>query len=98
MRYLPILDELFSSDTIIFLVIGMALALFLGLRMKNKKKAVIGFGIFFVIYAVCEAVSNIHTNFFLEIILLFAGTVGFGGAIGFLVSLIINFAVKKDTV
>ena len=35
MKYLPILQELFESDTVIFLIIGMAIALIVGLRIIN---------------------------------------------------------------
>lgn len=38
----------------------------------------------FVLYAVCELASDIHTSFLIEIILLFAGTIALGGVIGFL--------------
>ena len=37
MKYLPILEELFSSDSIFFLVIGLVLAAFVGVRMKDTK-------------------------------------------------------------
>lgn len=32
MKYLPILQELFESDTIVFLIIGIVIALIIGLR------------------------------------------------------------------
>ncbi len=35
MRYFPILQELFESDTVIFLVIGIAVSVFAGLRLKT---------------------------------------------------------------
>lgn len=38
---------------------------------------------------VCELASNIHTNFMIELILLFAGTIAIGGVIGFLASIIV---------
>jgi NhaP-type Na+/H+ or K+/H+ antiporter len=43
-----------------------------------------------VIYAICELIENIHTNFMIEIILVFVGTVALGCFIGFLISLLIQ--------
>lgn len=37
MRYFPILDELFASDTIIFLLIGLAFATVLGIFVTKNK-------------------------------------------------------------
>ena len=42
MKYLPILDELFSSDSIIFMLIGLAFAVFIAVKMKDTKKNLIG--------------------------------------------------------
>ena len=72
MRYLPILGELFASDTIIFFVIGVVIFVFAGIRMRSLKRNLKGVGVCFAIYAVCEAFSNIRTNNLLELILLFA--------------------------
>lgn len=41
------------------------------------------------LYVVCELVSNIHTNYMIELILLFVGTIAIGGIIGFLTSIIV---------
>lgn len=38
MKYLPILEELFSSDSIIFMLIGLILAVSIGVKMKDAKK------------------------------------------------------------
>lgn len=38
MKYFPILDELFTSNSIIFLLIGLAVSIMIGVRMKNVKK------------------------------------------------------------
>ena len=88
MKYLPILQELFESDTIVFLIIGIAVALIVGLRIKNHNKCITGIGISVGIYAICELISNFHTNFILELILLFVGTVAIGCNIGFIVCLL----------
>ena len=87
MQYLPILQELFESDTIIFLVIGIVIAGIAGLWLKNRKKCVIGAALSLALYVICELASNIHTNFLLEMVLLFAGTAAIGGCIGFLANL-----------
>lgn len=90
MKYLPILQELFESDTIVFLIIGIVIALVIGLRLKNHKKYIPGITISVFIYAICELVSNVHTNFMLELILLFVGTVAIGCCIGLIVCLLIK--------
>ena len=87
MKYLPILQELFESDTILFLIIGIVIAVIAGLWLKNRKKCVIGAVLSFALYLICELISNIHTNFLLEIVLLFVGTAAIGGCIGLLLNL-----------
>ena len=42
----------------------------------------------FAVYAACEVLSNLRTNDFLEIIVLFAGTIAMGGALGFLMGML----------
>ncbi len=91
MRYLPILQELFESDTVIFMIIGIIIAVIIALRMKNYKKYIGAIIISAVIYAICEVVSNIRTNFMLELVLLFIGTVSIGCIIGFVLCLLIRF-------
>ena len=90
MRYLPILGELFASDTIIFLVIGFVIFAFAGIRMRSLKRNLKGVGVCFAIYAVCEVLSNIRTNNLLELILLFAGTIALGGIPGFFVGIVVS--------
>lgn len=95
MKYLPILQELFESDTIIFMIIGIVIAVMIGLRRKQRKKYSMAIMISIVIYAVCELVSNIHTNFMLELILLFVGTVSMGCCIGFLICLLCSLLKSR---
>lgn len=95
MRYLPILQELFESDSIFFALIGLILAVFIGIKINDFRKSVIGLISCFGLYAVCELISNIHTNYMLELILLFIGTVAIGGIIGFLISTIIIKVRKR---
>lgn len=37
MKFLPILDELFSSDSIIFMLIGLIVAIVISLRIKDTQ-------------------------------------------------------------
>ena len=90
MNYLPILDELLSSDSVIFMVIGLVIALITGIKMKDTKKNLLGAGVNLAIYGVCELFSNFSTNFLIELILLFIGTIAIGGFVGFLIGLIIS--------
>lgn len=95
MKYLPIFQELFESDSIIFLLIGFILALFVGIKMKNQRQIVISLLSCLALYVVCELVSNIRTNYMVELILLFVGTLAIGGIPGFLISMIVMRVRKK---
>lgn len=96
MKYLPILQELFESDTFLFMILGIIIAVVAGLRMQERKKLVPAIMISVVSYGICEMVSHIRTNFMLELILLFVGTVSVGGCIGFMVCLFIRVLRRKD--
>ena len=50
MRYLPIMGELLSSDSFIFMLIGLVAATIIGIVMKSTKKNIIGLVICFAIY------------------------------------------------
>ena len=95
MKYLPILQELFESDTIVFLIIGIAIALIVGLRIKNHNKCIAAIGISVGTYVICELISNFHTNFMIELILLFIGTASIGCCIGFITCLLIKLIKNK---
>lgn len=95
MKYLPIFQELFESDSIVFMLIGLILAVFIGVKMNNTKQTIISLVSSFVLYAVCELVSNIHTNYMIELILIFVGTIAIGGIMGFLISTIQKLCTKK---
>ena len=90
MKYLPILEELFSSDSIIFMLTGMVITIVIGMMMKNKKKNIVGLGICFVIYVISEIVSNIRSSYLVEFVFLFIGTLAIGGVAGFLISIIVK--------
>ena len=91
MRYLPILGELFESDTVVFLIIGAGLGFLLGFLFKNSKSRIRAVISFAAVYAVCEGIANIHTNFLVEFILLFVGT----AALGAIAGVILNIPVYK---
>jgi hypothetical protein len=95
MKYIPILQELFESDTVIFLIVGIVIAVIMGLFLKKQKYLKVALITSVVVYAICELLSNIHTNFMLEIILVFVGTVALGCCIGFLVSILIGMLRRE---
>ncbi|MCB6414079.1 hypothetical protein LI221_03195 [Faecalimonas umbilicata] len=89
MKYFPIFQELFQSDSIIFMLIGLAITVFIGIKLNEIKKIIVCLVSSVALYAVCELISNIHTNYLFELILLFVGTIAIGGIIGFLISAIV---------
>lgn len=90
MRYLPIMGELLSSDSIIIMLIGLVVATMIGIKLKSTKKNIVGLGISFAIYVISEIISIIRSIYLLEIILLFVGTLAIGGIVGFLIGLIVS--------
>lgn len=101
MKYFPILQELFESDTIVFLIVGIIIVALICLWLKNLmslKKCTMGMIVSIIIYVLCELISNIHINFLSEIILLFIGTFAIGCGIGFLVCTFIELLkVSQET-
>ena len=89
MRYLPILEELCSSDSVLFMAAGVIVALVISVKFCDTKRNLIGLIGSFVVYAICEVLSNFYTNYMLEIALLFAGTLALGAFIGFLIGSIV---------
>jgi hypothetical protein len=90
MKYLPVLEELFTSDSVKFLILGVIIAIVIALFLKTRKSLTAALIASAAVYAVCEILSNIRTNFLVEIILVFAGTAALGCSMVFLVSLIIR--------
>ncbi|MCI8508211.1 MAG: hypothetical protein HFJ06_06595 [Lachnospiraceae bacterium] len=95
MKYFPIFQELFESDSIIFMLIGLVLAVFIGIKMNDTRINIISFILTFALYVLCELLFNIHTNYMTELILLFVGTVAIGGIIGFLITTIVVKVRKR---
>jgi len=87
MKYLPILGELLSSDSVLFALIGFVTALVIGFKLHSAKKILLGFGSCLACYALAELLSNIRSSYLWELILLFVGTIAIGGAVGFLCGL-----------
>jgi len=88
LKYLPILSELFSSDSVIFLVAGLVVAFALGMALKALKKTGIGMMASVVVYALCEALSNVPA-YLVEIITVYIGTIAIGCFVGFLISYLV---------
>ena len=95
MRYLPILEELCSSDSILFMVAGIIVALVICVKFCDTKRNLIGLIGSFVVYAICEVPTNFYTNYMLEIALLFVGTLALGAFIGFPIGLIVTIVSGK---
>lgn len=85
MRYLPIIDELFHSNSYLFLLLGLAVSLAAGAGINRARTAGITALCSAAVYALCEALSNLHTNFLLELFLLFVGTAAIGATLGYLI-------------
>lgn len=90
MKYLPILQELSESDTLAFLIIGIVMALIIGPRFKSLKGCITAIIVSAAIYFICEILSNVHTDYLLELIMLFIGTTVIGCFIGFLICFLIG--------
>ena len=88
MKYLPILSELFSSDSVIFLVAGLVVAFALGMALKALKKTGIGMMASVIVYALCDALSNVPA-YLVEIITVYIGTIAIGCFVGFLISYLV---------
>lgn len=89
MKFLPVLSELFSSDSIIFMIIGLVIAVLISMKISDKRKGLVGMATGLAVYAVCEIILNIRTNNALEISLIFAGTVALGLCLGFLIGIVL---------
>lgn len=82
MEPFTILQELWESDTVIFALIGCAVAVWIGILRKQPGKRLTGAIISAALYAVCEILSGLHTSYLPAILLLFVGTTALGGCIG----------------
>lgn len=95
MNHFPILQELFESDSVIFMVIGLVLGRFIGIKLKTPKKNIVGAVICGALYGLCEVMTNVCAAYALSFVLLFVGTVAIGSCVGFIVSAVIEKARCK---
>ncbi len=95
MKYLPILQELLALNTLVIFLIGLAMAILMGLFINTAKKSLIGLLFSLVAYVVCEILQNTRATPELSIVELFIGTGMLGSALGFFVGLIINLIRSK---
>lgn len=85
MRYLPILAELFDSDSVFFLMIGFVAAVIIGAAAKKRKVAVFALIASAVVYGLCELFMNLGITFLSQLLLLIVGTAAIGCIIGNLI-------------
>ena len=79
---------MFSSDSVIFLVAGLVVAFALGMALKALKKTGIGMMASVIVYALCEALSNVPA-YLVAIITVYIGTIAIGCFVGFLISYLV---------
>lgn len=94
MKYFPIFDELFSSDSVIFLLIGLALALVIGLTARSEKVRRVGIAASLAVYVACELLSNLRAVYMTKLAFLLIGTTAIGCCIGFLIAHLVR-TLKK---
>ena len=94
MSHFTILEELFSSDMILFLIAAAAAAAFASVRTKDRRKDLLGIFICAAVYAASEFCCGLNTSYLIEMLLLFAGTTALGGVIGFAAGLLV-FSVGR---
>ncbi len=76
-------------------LLGVAISAFAGIRMSSCGRNLHGVIACFAVYAAWEVLSNLRTNDFLEIIVLSAGTIAVGEALGFLMGMLAS-KVRKS--
>lgn len=77
MQYLPILTELFESDSLCFLLIGVGIGILCGAREESRSG--MWAGICFLVYIISEAAMQLIHSYGVEFACLVIGT-GFLGA------------------
>ncbi|SDA12217.1 hypothetical protein SAMN02910447_00557 [Ruminococcus sp. YE71] len=86
MKYLPILEELFRSDSCWFLLIGFAVGFAASGAVRLKRSAVRAAAVSAVVYGLCEVLLNVvGHNYMAELMGLFIGTTALGAGIAFAV-------------
>lgn len=90
MSHFPILQEMFESDSVIFMVIGLILGRAVGMKLKTPKANLVGALISAAVYAVCEVVANHSANYMMGFVVLGVGTVAIGATMALLISAVIE--------
>lgn len=95
MSHFPILQEMFESDSVYFMVIGLILGRVIGMKLKSPKRNLIAALISAAVYAVCEVLANTPANYMLAFVLLGVGTVAIGATVALLISAVIEKVRSK---
>lgn len=90
MSHFPILQEMFESDSVYFMVIGLILGRIIGMKLKTPKRDLIAALISAAVYAVCEVLANHSISYMLAFVLLGVGTAAIGGCVALLLSALIE--------
>ena len=92
-----ILGELFESDLVLFLLIGLVSSAIIGLLVMRRKSLLIGTIISAAVYAVCEIMLSTYLvkAFLSQLLTLFFGTAAIGTTFGFLVGFVIKLIREK---
>ena len=90
------MQELFESDTIVLFIIGAALGFGIGFKLKTAKSRICAVITCILTYAVCEGISNIHTNFMAELVLLFLGTASLGAIAGIILNIPVYRLIARN--
>ncbi len=90
MSHFPILQEMFESDSVIFMVIGLILGRTIGMKLKLPKANLIGALISAAVYAACEVLANHSAKYMMGFVALGVGTVAIGATVALLISAVIE--------
>lgn len=95
MSHFPIWQELFESDSVIFMVIGLVLGRIIGMKLKSPGSNLVGALISAAVYAGCEVLANMPANYMPAIVLLGVGTAAIGSCVALLISAVIEKVRSK---
>lgn len=87
---LPILQELFESDLVIFYAVGLAVAFVSSRFLKTEKILGVGAGAAAGIYLVCEGIAVACSGYGVSIAVMVIGVLALGACLGFLIRLAIS--------
>lgn len=95
MRYLPILQELFESDTVWFFLVGAAICTAFLLRHLSLGICGRGLGVSAAVYALCELIADAPGSYAAEFVALIVGTAALGASAAGLALFILCLIRKK---